>query len=47
MTRIGLLLLALAFVGPAAARTLDVGPDTPYKLPSEAIAAARGRRHHP
>jgi hypothetical protein len=39
MIRIGLLLLAL--VAPAAARTLDVGPDQPYKLPSAAIRDAR------
>jgi len=39
MIRIGLLLLALA--APAAARTLEVGPDQPYKLPSAAIRDAR------
>jgi hypothetical protein len=41
MTRIGLLLLTLAFAAPAAARTLLVGPDQQYKLPSAAIRDAR------
>jgi hypothetical protein len=41
MTRIGLLLLVLACTAPAAARTLQVGPNQPYKLPSAAIADAR------
>ncbi len=41
MTRIGLLLLALTLAAPVAARTLQVGPNQQYKLPSAAIAAAR------
>jgi hypothetical protein len=47
MTRIGLLLFALllaaplAFAIPGAARTLQVGPGQPYKLPSAAIREAR------
>ena len=41
MTRIGLLLFALALAAPAAARTLQVGPNQPYKLPSAAISDAR------
>jgi hypothetical protein len=41
MTRIGLLLFALALAAPAAARTLMVGSDQPYKLPSAAIREAR------
>jgi len=45
MTRIGhiigLLLFALACAAPATARTLQVGPDKPYKLPSAAIGDAR------
>jgi len=40
MTRIALLLFALALAAPAAARTLQVGPDKPYKLPSAAIRDA-------
>jgi hypothetical protein len=40
---IGLLLFALAFAAPpgAAARTLQVGPDKPYKQPSAAIKDAK------
>jgi hypothetical protein len=41
MTRIGLLLLALILTSPAVARTLEVGPNQPYKLPSAAIRDAR------
>jgi hypothetical protein len=43
LRRIGLLLFALAFAAPpgATARTLEVGPDKPYKLPSAAIKDAR------
>jgi nitrous oxidase accessory protein NosD len=41
MTRIGLLLFALAFAAPATARTLQVGPGQPYRLPSAAIRDAR------
>jgi nitrous oxidase accessory protein NosD len=41
MTRIGLLLLALLLAAPATARTLQVGPGQPYKLPSAAIGDAR------
>ena len=41
MIRIGLLLFALAFAAPAAAHTLQVGPDKPYKLPSAAIKDAK------
>jgi nitrous oxidase accessory protein NosD len=41
MTRTGLLLLALVFTAPAAARTLQVGPGQPYRLPSAAIRDAR------
>jgi len=40
MTRIGLL-LALLLAIPAAARTLEVGPGQPYRLPSAAIRDAR------
>jgi len=40
MIRIGLLLFALAFAAPAGARTLQVGPGKPYKLPSAAIGDA-------
>jgi len=41
MIRIGLLLFALACTAQAGARTLQVGPNQPYKLPSAAIGDAR------
>jgi hypothetical protein len=37
---IALLLGCALFAGPTTARTLEVGPDKPYKMPSDAIAAA-------
>jgi len=39
------LLLTCLFAAPVLARTLEVGPNKPYKLPSEAIRAAKDGDH--